>query len=111
MERDFTCCVGTGMESHALHGDGIYYESPHKLWVNLYTPSTAEWKSEDTKIALETDFPEGESATLHILASKPRTFTIVLRRPSWAGQGVTIKVNGRAAPKLTDPGTYIEIAR
>ena len=23
----FTCCVGTGMENHGLHGDGIYYES------------------------------------------------------------------------------------
>ena len=26
MLRSFTCCVGSGMESHALHGDGIYYE-------------------------------------------------------------------------------------
>src|SRR5215510_213780 len=55
MDRDFTCCVGSGMESHALHGDGIYYESAHKLWVNLYAPSTAEWKSEDVKLTLETD--------------------------------------------------------
>ena len=28
MTQSFTCCVGTGMESHALHGDGIYYEGP-----------------------------------------------------------------------------------
>ena len=27
MHRSFTCCVGTGMESHALHGLGLYYES------------------------------------------------------------------------------------
>ena len=26
MHRSFTCCVGTGMESHALHGLGLYYE-------------------------------------------------------------------------------------
>ena len=26
MQRSFTCCVGTGMESHALHGLGLYYE-------------------------------------------------------------------------------------
>jgi hypothetical protein len=30
MQHDFTCCVGTGMENHALHGDGIYYESGRK---------------------------------------------------------------------------------
>ena len=27
METSFTCCVGTGMESHGLHGLGIYHES------------------------------------------------------------------------------------
>ena len=27
LSRSFTCCVGSGMESHALHGLGIYYES------------------------------------------------------------------------------------
>ena len=32
-----------GMESHALHGDGIYYESDDTLWVNLFVPSTAQF--------------------------------------------------------------------
>ena len=41
MHRSFTCCVGTGMESHALHGLGLYYEIGDKLYVNLYAPSTA----------------------------------------------------------------------
>lgn len=31
MFEDFTCCVGSGMESHALHGYGLYYESGDKL--------------------------------------------------------------------------------
>ncbi|HUX35100.1 MAG TPA: beta-L-arabinofuranosidase domain-containing protein, partial [Gemmatimonadaceae bacterium] len=26
MFESFTCCVGTGMENHALHGDGVYFE-------------------------------------------------------------------------------------
>ena len=62
----FTCCVGTGMESHALHGDGIYYSSADRLWINLYAPSTAEWKEAGAKVEMETDFPEGSSATLKI---------------------------------------------
>ena len=45
LDGGFTCCVGTGMESHALHGDGIYYEAGDRLWVNLYVPSTADWKA------------------------------------------------------------------
>ena len=24
MTQSFTCCVGSGMESHAHHGDGVY---------------------------------------------------------------------------------------
>ena len=31
MQRSFTCCVGTGMESHALHGLGLYYEDGRSL--------------------------------------------------------------------------------
>ena len=50
MFQDFTCCVGSSMESHALHGDGLYYESGDKLWVNLYAPSTAEWKAGGVKL-------------------------------------------------------------
>src|SRR3989442_4637269 len=41
----FTCCVGSGMESHGLHGDGIYYVSRDRLWVNLYVPSAATSES------------------------------------------------------------------
>ncbi|MFA4925099.1 MAG: beta-L-arabinofuranosidase domain-containing protein, partial [Candidatus Aminicenantales bacterium] len=41
MFRSFTCCVGSGMENHALHGLGIYFEDASRLWVNLYVPSTA----------------------------------------------------------------------
>src|SRR5579863_5718626 len=44
--EDFTCCVGTGMESHALHGYGLYYESHDKLWVSLYAPTRANWATE-----------------------------------------------------------------
>ena len=96
MFRSFTCCVGTGMESHALHGDGIYYESPGKLWVNLYAPSTAEWAAAGVKLRAETDFPEGESATLTLTVASPREFTLAVRRPCWAGDGFTVKVNGQA---------------
>ncbi len=42
MQRDFTCCVGSGMESHALHGLGVFYESADTIWVNLFVPSKAE---------------------------------------------------------------------
>jgi len=57
--QSFTCCVGSAMESHALHADGLYYEAGDKLWVNLYAPSTAEWKSAGVKLEVSTDMPIG----------------------------------------------------
>lgn len=107
----FTCCVGTGMENHALHGDGLYYESPRRLWVNLYVPSTAEWKAMGVKLMMETDFPIGETATLKLAPAAPQEFTLALRRPSWAGDGFRVSVNGEPWDRLPPPGSYVEIAR
>jgi DUF1680 family protein len=93
MFQSFTCCVGTGMENHALHGEGIYYESGDKLWVNLYAPSTAEWKA-GVKVEMQTTFPEGDSATLKFALETAKEFTLALRRPFWADTGFAAKVNG-----------------
>jgi DUF1680 family protein len=111
MAKDFTCCVGSGMESHGLHGDGIYYEAGNRLWVNMYVPSTADWKSAGVQLAMETDFPEGESASLKLTVAKPKQLTLSFRRPTWAGEGFAIKVNGKAVVMFSKPGSYIEIAR
>ena len=94
MFRSFTCCMGTGMESHALHGDGIYYESGDTLWVTLYAPSTAEWPEAGVGLTTDTTFPEGDRATLTLRVAAPKSFTLALRRPYWAGDGFEARVNG-----------------
>ena len=105
MQRSFTCCVGSGMESHALHGDGIYYEDGDRLWVNLYAPSTADWADAGVRLAMETGFPEGETATLRVEARRPREFTLMLRQPFWTGDGFAVRVNGETiAPDARPDG-------
>ncbi len=111
MTRDFTCCVGSGMESHALHGDGIYYESGDRLWVNIYAPSTADWKAAGVRLAMNTTFPEGDTASLVLTVGSPRAFTLALRRPAWAGEGFRVKVNGVPVTAAAAPGSYVELAR
>ena len=111
MMRGFTCCVGSGMESHGLHGDGIYYESGDKLWVNFYAPSTANWQAAGVGVVMETTFPEGDVATLKLTVQKARQFTLALRRPSWAGSGFSIKLNGTAVKDVSKPGAYVELKR
>jgi DUF1680 family protein len=113
MFQSFTCCVGSGMENHALHGFGLYYASPDRLWVNIYAPSTAAWESAGVKVAMDTSFPEGDAATMTITARAPKAFTLALRRPRWAGQGFTVSVNGTAIAdaSLPGPGSYVEVKR
>lgn len=111
MQQSFTCCVGSGMESHALHGDGLYYESGDRLWVNVYAPSTASWKAAGLRLTMSTTFPEGETASLSLALGAPKTFTLALRRPGWAGAGFTVKVNGAVVKALPPAGSYVELER
>ncbi|HZI62197.1 MAG TPA: beta-L-arabinofuranosidase domain-containing protein [Pyrinomonadaceae bacterium] len=111
MFRSFTCCVGSGMESHSLHGDGIYFESGDRVWVNLYVPSVASWKEAGATITTTTSFPEGDAATLKLTLQRPKNFTLALRRPSWAGDGFAVKVNGKGFERLPRPGSYVEVKR
>ena len=111
MTQSFTCCVGSGMESHALHGDGIYYEAPERLWVNLYVPSTARWKTAGATITADSTFPDGDSASLTFTLTTPKAFTLALRRPYWAGAGFSVTVNGTPVAKLPPAGSYVEVNR
>ncbi|HEY5220151.1 MAG TPA: beta-L-arabinofuranosidase domain-containing protein [Gemmatimonadaceae bacterium] len=98
MQQDFTCCVGTGMENHALVGDGVYYESDDTKWVTLFMPSTVEF-SDGVRLATDTSFPDGDRATIAITTPAPKTFTLAVRRPSWAGDGFAVQVNGEPVPQ------------
>jgi uncharacterized protein len=110
MQQSFTCCVGSGMESHGLHGYGIYYESGDRLWVNLYVPSRAGWDSAGVKFEMATTFPEGDAASLKFTVASKR-FTLALRRPYWAGNGFSVRVNGRTLNPIPGPGSYVEVSR
>jgi DUF1680 family protein len=110
-QGSFTCCVGTGMENHALHGYGLYYTSPQKLWVNVYAPSTAEWSAEGVKLAMETGFPEGDTAKVTLTLASSKTLTIAMRRPQWAGDGFAVKVNGAGVLTSAAAGSYVDVTR
>ena len=54
-DDSFWCCVGSGMESHAKHGDSIYWHDADTLYVNLFIASALDW--EGMKLELATAFP------------------------------------------------------
>ena len=111
MAQSFTCCVGSGMENHALHGFGLYYAGADRLWVNVYAPSTASWDAAGVRLAMDTSFPEGDEATLKIEAAPSKPLTLLLRRPRWAGDGFAIALNGTRHDQHAEPGSYVALTR
>ena len=112
MFSSFTCCVGSGMESHALHADGLYYESGDKLWVNIYAPSTARWEAAGVDLVMDTNLPDGETAVVEAHAGSAKTIhTGVCAARGWAGVGFTVKVNGQPVKQISGPGSYVELKR
>lgn len=108
----FWCCVGTGMEVHAKHGESIFWEGEGALLVNLYIPAQAQWKVRGAALKLETRYPyEPESRLTLTSLAKPGRFTVALRIPAWAGKGVKVSVNGQVfAPKLAGGYALVERA-
>ncbi|MCJ2185776.1 glycoside hydrolase family 127 protein [Novosphingobium beihaiensis] len=109
-EEAFWCCVGSGMESHAKHGDSIYWEGDDTLFVNLYIPSRAQWKAKGVALTLATEYPFRSDIALTLDAVKHGRFALALRIPGWAGNRAAIRVNGAPVPSTPVNG-YAVIER
>lgn len=106
----FWCCVGSGMESHAKHGESIFWEGDDVLFVNLYIPAQARWRSHNASIRLDTLYPQQGTATLHFEAlAVPARFSVALRVPSWA-PSARVLVNGRSTRFRSESG-YAVVSR
>jgi len=93
-EDSLWCCVGSGMESHAKHGDSIYWHDDSTLYVNLFIPSSLDW--EGLRLGLETNYPLDENVRLTIAATPPHTRAIALRLPGWCA-APAVRLNGAPA--------------
>jgi DUF1680 family protein len=110
-ENSFWCCVGTGMENHSKYGDTIYYQGPDALYVNLFIASELNWTNQGITIRQETHFPDSDTTTLVIKAGKPVQFTLKVRHPAWAVDGMKISINGRKQKIASVPGSYFGLDR
>ncbi|MCW3119839.1 MAG: hypothetical protein JWM28_3921 [Chitinophagaceae bacterium] len=107
----FTCCVGSGMENHSKYTEGIYYEGKDgSLYVNLFIPSVLTWRDKAVTVKQETAYPENSATQLTLTVKKPVKFAMRIRKPLWARDGYTIKINGKDFATTTDNG-YIIIYR
>lgn len=107
--NSFWCCVGSGMESHAKHGDSIYWRGGDTLFVNLFIPSEVEWAQKKTKVRLSTDYPHGEDVTLTVTAAGAKDLTLALRLPAWCATP-RLRLNGDDMPILAKDG-YVRLRK
>ena len=110
VDQGMWCCVGSGIESHAKYGEFIYAHEGDALFVNLFIPSTLNWRERGIKLTQSTHFPDAESTRLTV--DEGGKFTMKIRYPSWVAAGrMQVKVNGKAVKVEGRPGSYVSIQR
>ncbi len=102
----FWCCTGTGMENPGRYSKCIYYKDGEELYVNLYIPSTVNWKEKGLTFTQETNYPYEDTVKITV-AEGNADATLKFRVPGWAKSGVTASFNGNTYTK-TGAG-YLEI--
>jgi DUF1680 family protein len=107
----FTCCVGTGMENHVKFADSIYYHNADTLWVNLFIASEVAWQQRGVKVTQATAWPFGDAATFSFTCAQPQEFTLRLRHPHWALDGIRVSINGERVATASQPSSYVELRR
>ncbi|SEL15434.1 hypothetical protein SAMN05428989_1566 [Pseudoxanthomonas sp. GM95] len=92
----FWCCVGSGMEAHAQFGDSIYWQDGSALYVNLYIPSTLDWKQGELVLELDSGIPHNGQVRLQVTrAGAKAPQRLMLRIPAWCEGRYALTLNGR----------------
>ena len=111
-QTSFWCCVGSGLENHTKYGELIYAHSGDDVYVNLFIPSTLNWKENGLELTQETKFPDAETSTLTINPKKKTGFTLYVRYPKWVEAGaLRVEINGEKVAVDGAPGEYIALKR
>ncbi|MCY4745793.1 glycoside hydrolase family 127 protein [Pelomonas sp. UHG3] len=104
------CCVGSGIESHARHGEFIYAHDGDTLFVNLFVASTLDWRERGIQLTQATRFPD-ESRTRLTVDGTGR-FVLKLRYPGWVAPGaLKLKLNGKPVTLTARPGGFVTLSR
>ncbi|MGM9482352.1 beta-L-arabinofuranosidase domain-containing protein [Roseateles sp. NT4] len=110
VDQGMWCCVGSGIESHARHGEFIYAHDGDSLTVNLFIASELDWRERGAHITQTTRFPD-ESRT-RLTVHEAGEFALKIRYPGWVGPGaLKVKLNGKPIAVKARPGGHVELRR
>jgi DUF1680 family protein len=103
------CCSGTLGQIVADYAISAYFTNARGVFVNLYAPSRLRWHG----AALEqtTRYPLDPGIEIAVKTGSPRTFSVSLRIPAWAGAGTAVAVNGKRIAEPVLAGAFHELRR
>ena len=110
VDQGMWCCVGSGIESHARHGEFIYAHDADSLYVNLFIASRLDWRERGIKLTQSTRFPD-ESRT-RLTVERSGEFALKVRYPGWVAPGaLKVRLNGKPVKVTAKPGSHVELRR
>jgi DUF1680 family protein len=109
-ETSMWCCVGSGLENHSKYGELIYSHADDNLFVNLFIPSTLDWKENGIYLEQSTKFPFQNSTDISLRLKKNKTFSVNIRCPEWA-ENFEILINGKIQKIDAKPSNYVILKR
>lgn len=107
----FWCCTGTGSEEYSKLNNSIYFHDDAAVFVNLFIPSTLDWKERGFKLRQTTKFPYDERITLQIESAPSKPTALRIRVPYWATEGFSVSINGTPQKVNATPSTYVALER
>lgn len=94
------------------YGKLIYAHDKQNMYVNLFIPSTLNWKEKGITLTQNTQFPFEEQSSITLTLSKTQQCAIKFRYLSWIEDGkMKIMVNNKEISLVKDQNSYVSIDR
>lgn len=105
------CCVASGPRALALVPQLAVMQHREGPVVNLFCPAGARAATPSgaaVTLAVETDYPAGDTVAISVAPERPEEFALRLRVPGWSA-AAELRVNGERS--AADSGTYAIVRR
>jgi len=116
--NDFWCCVGTLVQAHTMHTEGIYYEDEDGLVVCQYIPTSLSWARLGVHLDQTLDAqankrqrPECLAVNLQLTCERPAEFAVHIRLPWWLAGEPRVVLNGEPQPSSARKAGFLSIWR
>jgi DUF1680 family protein len=107
------CCNGTYAEVTADYPLDIYFQSPGRLYVNLFADSSVRWNigRRTVTVTQKTEYPLAESTTMSLKMGQPNKCSVDVRKPQWCAQPPRVEVNGKDFKGFTATAGHLVVNR